>query len=277
MGEAICNGVRLYYEVVGEGEPVLLIGGTAMPPIMYQLGLAPALVNGGYRAVLFASRGVEPSDAPPAPYSVGEMARDTADLIDQLAIGPCHVVGYSLGGFIAEELCYQYPDLVSDVVLMASAGRSTSFLRAYVQAEVDAAVALDPPVASQITRDTLLLLQPLTTLQTDDAAVDALRGMLEAAPPWTNPGRLGQWSADLAWINDNQRVERWPSLQHRCMTIAFEHDVAWPPGRVAEAADAMPNASFTMIHEAAHGGLLTHGDDVSKTILGFLDESRATP
>ena len=149
MADAECNGVRLYFETLGEGEPVLVIGGTSMPPVLFQLSLAPALVDAGYQAVLFASRGVEPSEAPPAPYTVAEMAADAAGLIEHLGIGPCRVVGYSLGGFIAEELCYQRPDLVRDIVLMASAGRSTSFLRTYVQAEVDMAEAVDPPLVNQ--------------------------------------------------------------------------------------------------------------------------------
>ena len=54
------------------------------------------------------------------------MALDTAALIESLELGPCHLVGYSLGGFIAEELCYLRPELVRDVVLMASAGRASS-------------------------------------------------------------------------------------------------------------------------------------------------------
>jgi pimeloyl-ACP methyl ester carboxylesterase len=175
------------------------------------------------------------------------MAADTAALIDAAGIGSCHVVGYSLGGFIAEELCCERPDLVRDVVLVASAGRSTSFLRAYIQAEVDMAKALDPPLASQATRDSLLLVLPIATLQCDDDMVDAMLAMTGAPSPWTKPGRLGQWSADLAWLNDEERIERWRLLRQPCLAIAFEHDIAWPPDRVREAAEAMPNARFAMI------------------------------
>jgi len=138
------------------------------------------------------------------------------------------------------------------------------------------AEALDPPVASQVIRDSLLLVQPIATLQDDDT-IDLMLALMGAAPPWTNPGRLGQWSADLSWLNDEQRINRWPLLQQRCLTIAFEHDIAWPPERVREAAEAMPNAHFAMIPDAAHGGLLTHPEEVSKTIISFLNEARATP
>jgi pimeloyl-ACP methyl ester carboxylesterase len=270
MPDVVCNGVRLNYDSAGTGDPVVLISGTQMPAALFQLGLVPALVDAGYHVVTFSNRGVEPSEAPPAPYTVTEMARDTAALIESLDLGPCHVVGYSLGGFIAEELCYLRSELVRDVVLMASAGRASSFLRCYLQAEVDMAEALDPPIASQVMRDVLLLVNPISTLQDDDATVDVFVSMLADAPPWTNPGRLGQWSADAAWVNDDERTTRWKDLRQRCLAIAFEYDIGWSPATVREAADEMPNAEYAMIAGAAHGGLITHGDAVCATILEFL-------
>jgi pimeloyl-ACP methyl ester carboxylesterase len=269
MPDVVCNGVRLDYESIGTGDPVVLISGTQMPAALFHVALVPALVDAGYRVVTFSNRGVAPSEAPPAPYTVREMALDTAALIDSLEVAPCHLVGYSLGGFIAEELCYLRPDLVRDVVLMASAARASSFLR-YLQAEVDMAEALDPPTASQAMRDGILLVSPISTLQDDDATVDMFVSMLEASPPWTNPGRLGQWSADLAWANDDDRTTRWKTLSQQCLAIAFEHDLVWSPTRVREASAAMPNGRYTMIAGAAHGGLMTHGDAVCSAVVDFL-------
>ena len=268
MVDAVCNGVRLSYEVAGDGEPVVLIAGTGMSPIAWSIGLAPALVAAGYRVLTFANRGIEPSDAPPAPYSVEEMANDTSALIETLELGQCHVVGYSMGGFIAEELCYRRGDLVRDVVLMASAGRPSSFQRVWVQAEVDLAMALDPAPTTQSVRDLLVFLQPFAALQ-DDASVDALRMIFEASPPWTNPGRLGQWSGVLAWIDDVQRTARWSQLPHRCLAIGFEHDVAWPPDRARAATCVMPHGRTVEIAGAAHGGFLTHCNDVTNAMIEF--------
>jgi pimeloyl-ACP methyl ester carboxylesterase len=269
MAETTCNGVRLAWENFGEGEPVLLIAGTNMPPVMWQLALVPALVDAKFRVVTFANRGVDPSEAPTAPYSVAEMANDTAALIEALDLAPSRLVGYSLGGFIAEELCVTRPDLVREAVLMASAGRASSFLRLYVRAEIDLAEAMDPQLPTQIARDSVMFVQPTAVLQNDDDVVELMREMIEASPPWTNPGRLGQWQADLAWLEDETRVNRWPDLRQRALVIGFEHDVAWPPVRVREAAAIMPNARYEQICGAAHGGLLTHGDEVSKAIVNF--------
>jgi pimeloyl-ACP methyl ester carboxylesterase len=270
QGETVCNGVRLTWESIGEGSPVLLIAGAGAPPATWQVGgFLSALVDAGHRVVSFANRGIEPSECPPAPYSIAEMAADTAQLVESLKLAPCRVVGYSLGGQIAEEMCYRHPELVGEVVLLASAGRATAFLKLQAQAQVDLASAMDPPLPSQMARDRLLFALPAAVLQYDDDAVELMRSVTEASPPWTNPGRLGQWAAVAAWLNDEGRTDRWPRLRQRCLLIAFEYDLAWPPARVREAATAMPNAQYIEIPGAAHGGLFTHGDDVTQAVLTF--------
>jgi pimeloyl-ACP methyl ester carboxylesterase len=270
QGETVCNGVRLSWESFGEGFPVLLIAGAGAPPVTWQVGgFLSALVDAGHRVVTFANRGIEPSGCPPAPYSIAEMARDTAELIAALQLAPCRVVGYSLGGQIAEEMCYEHTELVSEVVLLASAGRGTAFLKLQAQAQVDLAGAMDPPLPSQTARDRLLFTQPASVLQYDDQTVELMRSVIEATPPWTNPGRLGQWTAAAAWVNDEGRVARWLGLRQRCLLIAFEYDLAFPPARVREAASAMPNARYVEIPGAAHGGLLTHGEEVTNAVLTF--------
>jgi len=144
MGVVETNGIRLSVTVEGEGEPVVLISGTGMPPEQWQLGLGPDLVARGYQVVTFANRGIPPSDCPPAPYTVADLTTDTAGLIDALELGPCRIVGYSMGGCVAEELCHTYPDLVHEVVLIASAGRTSAFMKIFLEAQVALAEALDP-------------------------------------------------------------------------------------------------------------------------------------
>ncbi len=231
-GETVCNGVRLSWESSGVGPPVLLIAGAGAPPVTWQVGgFVPALVESGYRVVTFSNRGIEPSEAPPGPYSVAEMAVDTAQLIEALDLAPCRVVGYSLRGQIGEEVCFRRPELVDEAVFLASAGRSTAFLRLHVRAQVDLALAMDPPLPSQLVRDRLLFTQPASVLQDDDDTVELVRSTMEAALPWTNPGRFGQWAAAAEWANDDEHTERWPRLTQRCLLIAFEHDLGFPPSR----------------------------------------------
>jgi pimeloyl-ACP methyl ester carboxylesterase len=271
VNTASVDGVRLSYEVTGEGEPVLLIGGFGMPPAAWHIHQVPALSGAGYRVVTFANRGVLHSSAPPGRYSVAAMTADTAGLIEHLRLGPCRVVGVSLGGFIAQELARLHPRLVRAAVLLASAGRATSFVRAKVWAERTFLAALRDASSYELA-DTLLFSLPTSVLQNDDAAVDRwvrlLRGQSRV---WSHPdARLAQYHAIWDWLVDPGRAVRSAEVSVPCLVMAFEHDLYFPPRVGREAAEAMPRGEFVEIAGAAHAGWLENAEAVNSALLAFL-------
>jgi pimeloyl-ACP methyl ester carboxylesterase len=131
------------------------------------------LAAAGHTVITFDNRGCGRSEAPPAPYSVTGMAADTAALIEHLGLGPCDVIGYSLGGYIAQELAVARADLVRRLVLLAGAGPAPAYAVARARAAVDLARALDPLPPSFDVADLLLSLHPMAQLQNERLA-DAL-------------------------------------------------------------------------------------------------------
>jgi hypothetical protein len=89
------------------------------------------------------------------------------------------------------------------------------------RAAVDLARALDPPPASFDVADLLLSLHSVAQLQDDDA-VKMTISLIEAAEPWTNPGRLGQYQADLAWLEDGSQLDRLSRITSPCLAMAFD-------------------------------------------------------
>jgi pimeloyl-ACP methyl ester carboxylesterase len=159
MAEATVNGVRLAYELYGQGKPVLFLPGTSMVKEAWLGGPAPALAGAVYQVVLV--------DNPPAPYAVADLAADTAGLIERLGTGRCRLAGYSLGGFAAEHLAAKRPDLVRAVAVLGSAGPPTAYLQFLWEAELEMVrQGIDLPQRKQV--------------------ADALAG-LTARPP--SPGR----------------------------------------------------------------------------------------
>jgi pimeloyl-ACP methyl ester carboxylesterase len=269
MATVTTNGIRAHVEDTGDGPALLFLPGTGQRLETLQIQVIPALVAAGFRVVVAAPRGIPPTECPPGPYTVSQLAVDAAGVIEFLGIGRCHVAGYSLGGFIAEELCYTRPELVDRVCLIASSGRASSFTRLAAQSILDLATSGHETPRSLSLRDGLIFLLPVSTMQDNDAAIDATIAALGAAPEWVGPGRAGQWAADVAWIDDPDRHRRWSALNHRALVIAFENDLFWPPSRSREAADAMA-AEFVQVDGAAHGGLLTHGAAVIDHLVTFL-------
>lgn len=115
---AVCQlaDVALYYEVVGEGPPLLFIHGlgSSTHDWIYQ----GVLFGGYYRVITFDLRGHGQSSKPPGPYSVPQLAGDAADLLHHLNQFPAHVVGLSLGASVALQLALDWPELVRSLVLV---------------------------------------------------------------------------------------------------------------------------------------------------------------
>lgn len=112
------NGISIYYEIDGEGEPLVLISGLGYGLWQWHK-MIPGLAR-FYRVVAFDNRGSGQTDKPAGPYTVQMLAADTAGLIESLGIAPAIVMGHSMGGFVAQELALSRPELVSKLVLAST-------------------------------------------------------------------------------------------------------------------------------------------------------------
>ena len=118
-GELIDVGaLRLWIEQSGSGPSVLLISGLGYSNWCWQ-ELQAALAS-AYRVISFDNRGTGRSDKPAAPYSIAMMAGDAARVLDALRVPAAHVVGHSMGGYIAMQLALQQPQRVKSLTLVAT-------------------------------------------------------------------------------------------------------------------------------------------------------------
>lgn len=110
--------VALYYERVGQGEPIVFIHGLGSSARDWEYQV-PFFAQ-DYEVVVLDVRGHGQSDKPPGPYSIPMFAKDVARLIEGLDIAPAHVVGISMGGMIALQLAVAHPQLVRTAVVVNS-------------------------------------------------------------------------------------------------------------------------------------------------------------
>jgi pimeloyl-ACP methyl ester carboxylesterase len=114
MPHADVNGAKIYYEITGEGPPVIQIGGAVNGHEGYAL-ITP-LIKDHFTVIDFDHRGYGFSDRPDQQYGMDVWVDDMAGLIDTLGIEKLHVHGGSMGGFIAVLFAAKYPEKVDRLV-----------------------------------------------------------------------------------------------------------------------------------------------------------------
>jgi pimeloyl-ACP methyl ester carboxylesterase len=119
MQHADVNGIKIAFGVLGSGPPLVLIMGYRLSSLAWPLDFIEALAA-RFTVVLFDNRGTGNSDKPTSGYEIANMARDVGSLLDHLEITRANLLGYSMGGAIAQEFVRQFPDRVLSLVLCAT-------------------------------------------------------------------------------------------------------------------------------------------------------------
>jgi pimeloyl-ACP methyl ester carboxylesterase len=115
MTIAHVNNIDMYYEIHGNGPPLVLIMGLRRNAEWWYRQI-PELSE-HFTLIAFDNRGAGRSDKPEMDYSIRLFAEDTADLMTFLGIPKAHILGVSMGGYIAQELAINHPDKVNGLIL----------------------------------------------------------------------------------------------------------------------------------------------------------------
>ena len=118
MPSANINGCNIYYEVHGEGEPLVMIMGLRRNIEWWYCQLQT--LSEYFKVIVFDNRGAGRSDKPKSEYSIRLFADDTAALMNDLGINKAHILGFSMGGYIAQELAINYPEKVKKLALVST-------------------------------------------------------------------------------------------------------------------------------------------------------------
>jgi pimeloyl-ACP methyl ester carboxylesterase len=156
MDTATVNGVELEYEVVGAGEPVLLIS-PVLADGFVPLTAEPALAD--FQLIRYHKRGWVGSTHTPGPVSVSDHAADAAALLAHLGVPTAHVAGHSSGAAVAAQLAVERPDVVHTLALLelslfsvpsaeAFFAQAGPALEAYGSGDAEGALALFMSVVS---------------------------------------------------------------------------------------------------------------------------------
>ena len=112
------NDIQMYYEIHGQGFPLILIAGYGCGSWLWFKQLPH--FSKTFQTIVFDNRGVGRTDKPDEAYSVRMFADDTSGLLKYLNVTKCHILGISMGGMIAQQLALSYPELVEKLILCST-------------------------------------------------------------------------------------------------------------------------------------------------------------
>ena len=108
----------IHYQVHGRGEPILLIPGLASDLSTWKKAV-PHLEK-HHKVIAFDNRGSGLTDAPKLAFTMATLRDDAVGLLDALEIEKAHVIGWSMGGNVAQEIALRRPERLGALVLMST-------------------------------------------------------------------------------------------------------------------------------------------------------------
>ncbi|MBU1274797.1 MAG: alpha/beta hydrolase [Proteobacteria bacterium] len=264
MPEANVGDITLYYEIHGQGRPLVMIRGLGSNADHWY-GQVPALSE-RYQVVVFDNRGVARSSDPGGPLSVRQMAGDTLGLLDALGLESPLVFGLSMGGMIAQELAINHSQRLSGLVLACTHPGGPHQVRptAEVEALFKDMVYLATPEAKRAAAPTLF--DPKTLEQRPQVAAEYAEVSLRH--PAGADILTRQWNAVLG----HDTYDRLPQIQAPTLVLTGDADVLIPPGNSEILAQRIPGAKLAVIPGGGHQILVEQPAPCNQAVLAFLGD-----
>jgi pimeloyl-ACP methyl ester carboxylesterase len=271
------EGGRLFYEISGQGHPVVLLHGAWASHRWWRWQI-PELSR-HYKVIAFDVRGHGQSTPLENVYSVKGFVRDLEIALRSIGAQAPILVGWSMGGIIAMQYCMDHPRSAKALILIATRGHRNpglkiKVIKQYIQTQINLMMTLasprayDPSVqeSSSVTenwlkREVKRMLSPVAPKEVYDWVLSDLRDhprkhyfeVIRSLWNWEAGGRLNEVNV--------------PTL-----IMVGEEDVLTPPRFSHQLHEQIPNSKLITVKEASHYLALERHEVVNDAILKFLSD-----
>ncbi len=256
MATMRANGIDLYYEVTGEGQPLVFVHGLGSSTQDWEHQV-PVFAK-SYQVITFDLRGHGRSAKPAGPYDVPMFAHDLAGLLLGLDIPAAHVVGISLGGGVAFEFAIDYPVQTKTLTIVNSS--PTLGPVEQVQPEIERRVGI---------------VQQLGMGAMGQALATGLFPKPEQAP--LRDTFVGRWAQNdpNAYIAATRSMLGWNVMNRlgeiKCPALIISADQDYSPVAVKEMyVKLMSNAKLAVIPDTHHAVPIEKPDEFNRVLQEFL-------
>lgn len=259
--------INIAYKQIGKAgaKPIILITGASATMDMWNPLLLERLASANYRVIIFENRGVGESTGGTKEFSISQFANDTLGLLDGLGISKADVLGWSMGGFIAQQLALTYPDKVDNLILYTTSCGGPN----------------DRPTPPEVMRIVT------NTSMSQEERMQKLAPLFFAPASWfkahsdysnyfriprefpiPQQTHLQQLDAAATWTGTCNALS---SITQPTLVIVGMNDDAAPDSLTL--ADGIPGSWLIRIRDAGHGLMYQHPDVFNELLMTFLENS----
>ena len=260
--------ISIAYKQIGKADakPIILITGGGATMDMWNPLLLEKLTSANYKVIIFENRGVGESTVGTKEFSISQFANDTSGLLDALRISKADVLGWSMGGFIAQQLALTYPDKVDNLILYTTSCGGPNDRPT-------------PPEVMQIVTNTSMSQEE--RMQKLAPLFFAPASWFKAHPDYLNYFRipkefpipqqihLQQLDAAATWTGTCNALS---SITQPTLVIVGTDDDAAPDSLTL--AEGIPGSWLIRIRDAGHGLMYQHPDEFNRILMTFLESNR---
>ncbi len=238
----LTDGENLYYEVHGQGPPLVLISGLNGLGAFWKPHLDALAQN--HTVVLHDHRGTGQSSPSRIDYSIEQMAGDLVELLDHLEIGKADMVGHSTGGAICQVLGLDHPARVTRLVLSATWTAADGYFRRLFELRADVLRAMGP---EGYLRTSLMFMRPPAWIRDHDATQnEEIAAMMANFPvPEIMLSRIA------ALLEFDRRADL-GRISAPTLVVAARDDMVTPIYYSEELAGLIPGAETAILEAGGH-------------------------
>jgi pimeloyl-ACP methyl ester carboxylesterase len=258
------DGAQIAYRRLGKGPPLLVLNGFGAtssdwdPSFIHRLASYSELI-------LLDNRGIGGSADDGRPFDIARLANDAAHVIETLGFERLSILGWSMGGFIAQTLALQHPNRISNLILLSSdpGGPEVDLASAAVWSQLVDTSGAPHEQAKRL----LSLLFPGDVSQ---SFYRKFGDIVAAARARLSPELINRQAAAMDDWHRNGTGDRLQGINAPVLIATGSEDVVIPPSNALKLVNAIPNAWLAQFPHGGHAFMAQYPRQLADLINCFL-------
>ena len=257
------NTFNLFYEIYGDGPPLLMILGLGANISWWGKYFLNGLAK-HFKVIVFDNRGTGQSEDPKLDYFIRTLADDAIGLLDTLNIDKASIFGHSMGGGIAQELALNYTRVNKLVLCSASCGGNKSILASPEVLDIVAKPRKGRDL-EEVAKENLKIFYSIEFMEEHPKLINfAIKNMVKAP---LDPNSYFRQTKAIELFNTSNRLK---DLKIPTLILHGMKDVLVPPQNANILAELIPNSQVKIFSQSAHAPFVEEPDLVLNAIIEFL-------